>query len=189
MIAKLNVKTGEVIYSEPLGIGDPKDVTLDKSGRLVLTTKSGAVHLFDAETLEHIGGKGLDCAPTTLTFNERLGGYYAIMGGQLFVIDSDFNMLGVGRNFSVADNYVAHAMSSDKEGNNYVLCVKGVGSDQYVGRIIKYDKDMKQVLLTVDFALPNNYEPTGLSIVDGEMYISGCSTQPVTTLYKITVKQ
>ena len=185
IIAKKNVKTGEIIYSEPMYLGEAKDITYDpKTDTIIVSSRSTSLYVFKADTLEFVRKVNVAVTVNVIDYDEKAGEYVCLNDKELSILDQSFNIKSTVTLNGVT-GYISHALATDENGRIYVLYVKGTGGETYTACVAIYESGSLSPVEVIGFTLPESYEPVHLSVVDGDIYVGGCSPQPVATLYKI----
>ena len=184
VIGKKNIKTGELIYSEPYEIGHANDMTYDPNTNRILVGDGNNIFFFDADTLEYKETKTVGHSAARLSYSLERNTYIV---HYFYFYDEDFNYTGeyFNRQLSKVTSLTelrGHGSSCDDTFIYWLLhkYVDGV----YNTYIVVYDW-YGNILAFVDVSNLGGYEPENISFVDGKLYVAACSTQPVTTLYRI----
>ena len=188
VIAKKNVKTDEVIYSEPRDIDHGRGIAYNPSANTITVSgKSKSLYVFNAETLEFIKEVQLPVTVNSISFNQKTGEYYCITAKELNILDSEYNVKST-TTISTPVGYTVHAITTDKEGDLYVLSIKSVGSERYTCAVSIYAPGESNYKKIISYELPDNVESPGISVVNGTIYVTGCTPVPEVTLYKLNIK-
>ena len=183
IIAKKDVKTGEVTYSEPRNLGHANDMTYNSKTNQILVGFGEKVALYDADTLEYQTVKSLSGVGTTgrMGYNETRNQYvfssFKIYSGTLSNTNKTFPD-------TKASGHTSQGLAVDDH-FIYSLLMKGVGNSKYKCYVAVYDWS-GNLLTYMQVKIPNNDEPENISVVDGEIYIAACTPHPTATLYKVT---
>lgn len=186
VIAKKNLKTGEIVYSEPRVMEHANDATYDPYNNRIFVGSGKTVWIYDADTLEYIEEKTF--THTTSKFSYSPERHLYVLGSYYFYDDS----------LTYTKNYFKGALSSigvdssklSAQGSCcddtfiYSLVIESLGNSKYNAYFSVYDW-YGNIVAFVSVEIPNKFEPENISIVDGTLYIAACSTQPVATLYEV----
>jgi hypothetical protein len=180
-IAKKNVITGETTFSECIPIGHGDDVFYLPTTNCIYLGSGSEHHVFDADTLEYKGKQTLGNSTGCLFYMPSTNTYINSSGT---VYDASFKKISsiskqAGEN--IGKTVQGHCAD---EKYIYELRCQGIGNEKYYTYIQIHTTDGKYVG-TVTVKIPENFEPENISVVNGELYIGACSTQPVVTFYKV----
>ena len=184
VIAKKNITTGEIIYSEPRLMDHANDATYDPYNNRLFVGSGKTVWVYDADTLEFI--ETMTFLHTTSKFSYSAERHTYILGSYYFYDDSLtytkqyfkgslstlIDSSGMSAQGSACDDTFIYSLIFNSVDGVY-NCYFSV-YDWY-GNII--------AVVTVD--IPGDFEPENISVVDGTIYIAACSTQPIATLYRV----
>ena len=188
VIAKKNVRTGEVIYSEPRNIDHARGVAYNtKNNTIVISGKTKTLYVFNAKSLQYLKQVKLSFEINSIAYNESTNEYVCLTGKEVVVLNSSFKEQS-RVTIKVPTGFSAHAMTVDSEGVMHVLYLKNVGSERYTYCVGLYDYGASTYKKLIAYDLPDNIESPGISVVNGTIYVSGCTPIPEVTLYKLNIK-
>ena len=186
VVARKNVKTGELIYSEPRDMDHANDATYDPYNNRLIVGNTNTVWIYDGDTLEFIESKTLSHTTSRVSYSAERHTY--IMGSYYFYDDS----------FTYTNKYVKSKLSTiygdlklSSQGTAcddvfiYSLLIEATGVsgkyNAYLGVLDWYGNTLAFITVNIE----QNFEPENVSVVDGKLYIAACSTQPVATIYEV----
>ena len=186
VVARKNVKTGELIYSEPRLMEHANDATYDPYNNRLIVGNTKTIWIYDGDTLEFIESKTLSHATSRISYSAERHTY--IMGSYYFYDDS----------FTYTNKYVKSKLSTIY--GDLTLSSQGTACDDvFIYSLLIESTDVSgkynahlgvldwygNTLAFITVNIEENFEPENVSVVDGKLYIAACSTQPVATLYEI----
>ena len=184
VIAKKNIATGEVIYSEPRDMDHANDATYNPYTNRLYVGSGKILWIYNADTLEFI--ESVTYSHTTSRISYCQERHIYIFGSYYFYDDS----------FTYTKEYFKGSISSiigendlSSQGTTcddtfiYSLVFNG-SSGAYNAYSAVYDW-YGNIVSFVTVEIPGKYEAENISMVDGKLYIAACSTQPVVTLYEV----
>ena len=186
VVARKNVKTGELIYSEPRLMDHANDATYDPYNNRLIVGNTKTVWIYDGDTLEFIESKTFTRTTSRISYSPERHTY--ILGSYYFYDDS----------FTYTKKYVKSQLSTlygDLELSSqgtacddvfiYSLLIESTDVsgkyNAYLGVLDWYGNTLAFITVNIE----ENFEPENVSVVDGKLYIAACSTQPVATLYEV----
>ena len=186
VVARKNVKTGDLIYSEPRLMDHANDATYDPYNNRLIVGNTNTVWIYDGDTLEFIESKTLSHTTSRVSYSAERHTY--IMGSYYFYDDS----------FTYTNKYVKSTLktiygdlSLSSQGTAcddvfiYSLLIEATGVsgkyNAYLGVLDWYGNTLAFITINIE----QGFEPENVSVIDGKLYIAACSTQPVATLYEV----
>ena len=185
VLAKKNVKTGEIIYSEPRLMDHANNVTYNPYTNRAFVKGTKKAFIYDGTTLEFIEEK---------TFFHATGKISYCPERHTFVLENyyfyDYSLTYTNKYFKaplssagIDSSNMSGQGSSCDDAFIYSLIIEPV-TDGYDAFVAVFDWYGNIVTFTT-VEIPDKFEPENISIVDGKLYIAACSTQPVATLYEV----
>ena len=185
VVAKLNVKTGELIYSEPRCMNHANDATYNPYNNRLYVGYDKTIWVYDGDTLEFIETITPSHTASRISYSvERrayvLGSYNIYDDSLTFTGDKIKSTLGdfygdmklYSQGTACDDTYIYSLLFGKTDDGKY---------NAYVGVLDWYGNTL--AFATVEIS--GKFEPENISIVDGKLYIAACSTQPVATIYEV----
>ena len=186
VVARKNVKTGDLIYSEPRLMDHANDATYDPYNNRLIVGNTKTVWIYDGDTLEFIESKTLSHTTSRVSYSAERHTY--IMGSYYFYDDS----------FTYTNKYVKSTLKTiygdltlSSQGTAcddvfiYSLLIEATGVsgkyNAYLGVLDWYGNTLAFITINIE----QSFEPENVSVIDGKLYIAACSTQPVATLYEV----
>ena len=187
VVAKLNVKTGETIYSKAIDMEHANDMTYNSKTNEVMVAYKYIVYVFDADTLEYKGERRLPFYSPGFSYNAHNDTYVSFHGGDaycLYIYDADFNLIKKSPEIEFYSGHVSQGICSDDKYIYNLFCVKndgwGTGYKTYV-RIRDYDFKLVNI---IEVKISGNYEPENISVINGVFYIGAATPEPSQSLYE-----
>ena len=183
-IAKNNIKTGEVIFSEPRAMGHANDMTyIPELNQVLVCDSETKVFFYDADTLEFIKECELSKNIGAISYNahnDTYTGYGNSKDKTIYILDENFNFIG---QFPMKETMkTAQGICSD---DTYVYSLYTPFVDgRHECHIIIHDYNGNYIA-TLNLSLSNGYEAENLSIIDGQFYIAVCTPNPFVTLNSV----
>ena len=188
VIAKKNIRTGEVIYSKPRNIDHARGVAYNtKNNTIVISGKTKILYVFNAKNLQYMKQVKLSFEVNSIAYNEKTNEYICLTGKEVVVLSSSFKEKS-RVTIKAPVGFTAHAMTVDRDGVMHVLYLKSAGSERYTYCVGLYDYGASTYKKLIAYDLPDNIESPGISVVNGTIYVSGCTPIPVVTIYKLNIK-
>lgn len=186
VVARKNVKTGEMIYSEPRLMDHANDATYDPYNNRLIVGNTKTVWIYDADTLEFIETKTLSHSTSRISYCAERHTY--VVASYYFYDDT----------FTYTERYVKSKFSTlygDLELSSqgtacddvfiYSLLIESTDVsgkyNAYLGVLDWYGNTLAFITVNID----EKFEPENVSVIDGKLYIAVCTTQPVATLYEV----
>ena len=186
VVARQNVITGELIYSEPRVMEHANDATYNPYNDRLYVGNGKTVWVYNGTTMEFIESFTLAYSTARFSYSPERHKYVV---ASYRIYDESFNYTGTYIKSQLSTLYGDLTLSSQGTACDdtfiYSLLIEGVGSSKYNAYIGVLDW-YGNTLAFVNVELPDKIEPENISIVDGKIYIAACSTQPVATLYEIS---
>ena len=184
VVAKKNIETGEITYSEPRIMGHANDMTYNsKLNQVVVCNNEKILLFFDADTLEFVKEVNLKTRLAAVSYNPHNDTYTGYGNANIYTLDAEFNFI---RTFAMKKTLsTSQGICSD---STYVYNIYTPSSSgRYECFIVIHDHNENYVT-TLEITIPGHYEAENLSIIDGQLYIMVATPTPIATLYKILPK-
>ena len=184
VIGKKNIATGELIYSEPRVMLHANDATYNPYTNRLIVGNTKTIWIYDGDTLDFI--ESIELAHTTSRISYCAERHTYILGSYYFYDDS---FTYTNKYFKGSLSTLSGGISLTSQGTTcddtfiYSLVFNG-SSGAYNAYIGVYDW-YGNLVAFVTVLIPGSFEPENISVVNGKLYISACSTQPVATLYEV----
>ena len=185
VVARKNVKTGELIYSEPRDMDHANDATYDPYNNRLIVGNSKMVWIYDGDTLEFIDSKTLSHSTARFSYSAERHTY--VVGSYYFYDDS---LTYTNKYFKSKLGTLYGDLSLSSQGTAcddvfiYSLLIEPIGGGRYNAYLGVFDW-YGNTLAFITVNIEQNFEPENVSVVDGKLYIAACSTQPVATIYEV----
>lgn len=185
VIAKKNVRTNEVIYSEPRDIDHARGIAYNpENNTITVSGKTKDLYVYDAETLKFIKKVSVSDAVNSISFNVKTKEYIGLTDDKVIILNSNFKVRS-SYTITKPTGFQPHAMTVDENGAMHVLYLRSVGSERYTYCVGIYDYGESAYRELLAYDIPENRESPGISVVRGTIYVTGCTPVPEVTLYKL----
>ena len=185
VVARKNVITGELIYSEPRLMDHANDATYNPNNNRLYVGNGKSVWIYDGDTLEFIESITLSHSTSRISYSYERNTF--VLGNYYFYDDT---LTYTGEYFKSKLGTLYGDLSLSSQGTAcddtfvYSLLFETVRSGVYNAYLGIFDW-YGNTLAFVTIEIPGDFEPENVSAVDGKLYIAACSTQPVATLYEV----
>ena len=184
VVAKKNLETGEIIYSEPRVMGHANDMTYNSTlHQVVVCNNQKIVFFYDADTLEYVREVNLTTRLAAISYNPHNNTYTGYGNSKIYTLDENLNFIGT---FVMKKTLAtSQGICSDETYvyNIYTPVING----KYTCHIIIHDHNGNYIT-TIDVDMIGQYEAENLSLIDGQLYIMGVTPKPFATLFTIIPK-
>ena len=184
VVAKKNLETGKIIYSEPRVMGHANDMTYNsKLHQVLVCNNQKIVFFYDADTLEFVKQVDLKTRLAAISYNPHNNTYTGYGNSKIYTLDENLNFIGT---FAMKKTLAtSQGICSDA---SYVYSIyTPVINGKYTCHIIIHDHNGNYIT-TLDITIPGQYEAENLSLIDGQLYIMGVTPRPFATLFTILPK-
>ena len=184
VVAKQNLETGEIIYSEPRIMGHANDMTYNsRLNQVVVCNNEKILLFFDADTLEFIKEVNLKTRLAAISYNPHNDTYTGYGNANIYTLDSEFNFI---HTFAMKKTLSTSQGICSDETYVYNIYTPRVnyGYDCFV---VIHDHN-ENYITTLEIAIPDKFEAENISIIDGQLYIAAGTPHPLSTLYKMIPK-
>lgn len=194
-IMKKNIKTGEMSYSEiRTDMGHANSMCYNSKTNEVIVVNGKTLLIFDADTLEYKTKKTISSSASAGLSYDPIGNRFIV--GYFNYYKGDLSA-ATGKSFShvkeIADkisNKTYNALQGTSTDGYLVLSLladsNGGPKKGYSCDIAVYDTEGNYLGL-IKAVVPNDDEPENVNFINGQIYVTVCTPQPVLTLYKVVI--